>query len=353
MLKKILSGLAIGAAPLLVTFLSCEVFAESLRFAEYSPNRGVRGETLSWLADEVKRRSGGTLTLEMHWGEALLKAEGTLKGLSEGVADMGTVTSVYTPKEMQLYLLGDMPMANSDPWVGMRAIYDLVAARPEFKETFDKLGVVYLANFSTGAVQMACKKPISSLNDLKGLKVRGTGPYAKTFGELGAAMQRMPQPDVYQALDSGLLDCSQNYYYSIRTYRQYEVAPHLIEMNWGQNLGWGVFMSKASFDKLGKSQQKLLLDIGRDFTDHFAKAIIDANTTDRDAMLQGERKATLLVLPEDQRKQLIAMGDKRVEEWVEQINKAGLPGDAILKDYKALIAKYEAERVSKGYPWKR
>lgn len=353
MLRKTLAYLAVGAVPLLAALAPGGAQADSLRFAEYSPNRGVRGETLSWLADEVKRRSNGALTVEMHWGEALLKAAGTLKGLADGVADMGTVTSVYTPKEMQLYQLGDMPTANSDPWVGMRAIYDLITTRPEFKESFDKQGVVYLGNFSTGPVQMACKRPISNLSDLKGLKVRGTGPYAKTFGELGAAMQRMPQPEAYQALDSGLLDCSQNYYYAIRTYRQYEVAPHLIEMNWGQNLGWGVFISKSAFAKLTESQQKLLIDLGRDFTDHFAKAIIDANANDREAMLKGDKKATLLVLPEDQRKQLIERGDKRLDEWVEQINKAGLAGDAILKDYKTLIAKYEAERDSKGYPWKR
>lgn len=342
-----------AVAMLLLTSFCFDVHAEALRFAEYSPNRGVRGETLSWLADEVRKRSNGALTLEMHWGEALLKAEGTLKGIGDGVADMGTVTSVYTPREMLLYLLGDIPMANSDPWVGMRAMQELVTTVPEFKKAFDVHEIVYLANFSTGPVQLVCKRPLANLAELKGLKIRGTGPYAKTFGELGASMQRMPQPDVYQALDSGLLDCNQNYYYGIRTYRQYEVARNLIELNWGQNLGWGIFANKRKFYSLPPGQQRMLTALGKDFTDHFARAIIDANAQDREAMLQDTKKVTLVVLLADQRTQLIKLGDKRVGEWVEQATKAGYPAQSIVQTYMALIVKYENERDTKGYPWKR
>ncbi len=99
--------------------------AELLRYSDYGPNRGTRAEALEWFADEINARSGGELEIEFHWGGSLLGMRATLEGLSSGVADAGTVIGFAHPQELQAYNIGDLPVQNSDVWVGLRALYDL------------------------------------------------------------------------------------------------------------------------------------------------------------------------------------------------------------------------------------
>jgi len=76
---------------------------------------------------------------------------------------------------------------------------------------------VYLGSYSTSAVQLICKgEPVLSVDDLKGKKIRGIGVYGKVFKELGANLVSMSYYKAYQALDTGLLDCTQGYSYATR-----------------------------------------------------------------------------------------------------------------------------------------
>ena len=354
-LKPSLTATALAVALAATVGIQGVAEAKSLRYAEFGPNRGARAAALQWFADEIGNQSGGKLSVEFQWGGALLKARAVLKGLGDGVADMGSISAAYNPKEMQLYGIGDLPIDNSDVWVGMRAMYELATTNPHLQKAFDAQNVVYITNYSTGSVQLVCKKPIDSLAALEGVKLCGTGPYAKTFADVGASVQRLPQPEVYQALDSGLLDCNQNYFYSIKAYRQYEVAPYVMELDWGQNMGFGIVMGKNAFGRLSAAEQKAVRDAGSAFIDHYAKGIVDANARDKKAMAAGidGKKTTLVTFPTDQKKALLNAGSKYVSGWVDMATKGGAPGQAIMDDYRRLIAKYAKERDTKGYPWNR
>ena len=240
MRKSLLAGVFAVAAVAMVG----EAYAKTLRYAEFGPNRGTRAKALNWFADELKARTNGGLEIEFHWGKSLLGTKAVLQGLGDGVADMGSVIGFFTPKKLRGYNMGDLPVANSDEWIGMRALYAFASSDPTMQTEFAKLGVQYITNYTTGPIQLICTEKVASLADLKGTKLRGSGPYGKTFADFGAEVQRMGQAKVYQALDSGLVTCNQNYYYSMKAYKQYEVAPHVVELDWGQNMAFGIMMNK-------------------------------------------------------------------------------------------------------------
>ena len=214
MLKRIL---------LLVGFIFCisSSYAETIRFAEFSPNRGLRAKALQQFAQKLEKESNGELKIQFFWGGSLLKIRSILKGVGDGAADMGSVVGFLTPKELSLYTLGDLPVSNSDEWVGMRALYQLVNDSDALKKQFTASNVVYLSNYTTGPIQLICKKNVSSIQEIQKSKIRASGPYGKAFSSLGASVQKLSQPTVYQALQTGLVDCNQNYYYSIEAYKQY------------------------------------------------------------------------------------------------------------------------------------
>ena len=349
-MKKILLAMV---ATFAVTGLVVEASAKTLRYAEFGPNRGTRAEALNWFAEELKTRTNGALEIEFHWGKSLLGTKAVLQGLGDGVADMGSVIGFFTPKKLRAYNIGDLPVDNSNEWVGMRALYEMATTNPAMQAEFAKSGVHYISNYTTGPIQLICKTPVATLADLKGAKTRASGPYGKALGDLGAEVQRMAQSKVYQALDSGLVDCNQNYYYSIKAYKQYEVAGHVTELDWGQNMSFGIFMNEAAWNGLSDDEKKVMTQLGSDFIDHLAELMIKGKESNKSAMEAGidGKKILVVRLSDDERAALIKAGKKYVQVWTEEASAEGLDGPALLAAYEADIAKFAAEKAENGYPW--
>lgn len=353
--SRIRRRLAACGVLLVASLIGSQAVAEVLRYSDYGPNRGTRAEALEWFADEVQSRSNGELEVEFHWGGSLLSMRGTLEGLSAGGADMGTVIGFASPRELRAYNIGDLPMENSDIWVGLRALYDLAREHPALQEEFDNAGITYVTNFSTGPIQLICRQEVTSLEDLEGMRIRASGPYGDALADLGAEIESMSQADVYQALDSGLVDCNQNYYYAMRAYGQYEVAPYVLELNWGQNMSFGVFMSKLTYDRLTPDQQEVIHAVGDEFIDRFAHMQQESLETDKQAMQDGIDGDSITVnrLSDEDRQQLVSASDTHIQSWVERANEDGRDGEAILEAYRDYIDRYAEILDSEGYPWSR
>ena len=332
--------LTVAAAAL---FAAGTAMAETtLRFSDYGPNRGARAAALEWFANELETRSDGELKIEFFWGGSLLGGRDTLGGVGSGVADMGTVVGFFTPKELQLYNIGDLPVDNSDIWVGMRAMYELSGTNEAMTKEFSDAGVHYLTNYSTGPVQLICRDEVKTLADLDGKKIRASGPYGDTLEKLGVEIVRMSQADVYQALDSGLIDCNQNYYYAMQAYKQYEVAPYALELDWGQNMSFGIVVNEATYEGLPDDQKQVLDEVASDFIDHLAAVIEDDSSTSKTAMEKGVDGKSLTVNTLDQadREKLLDASQAAIDEWVTRTGGAGEP---VLAEYRDLIEKYRKE----------
>lgn len=346
-----------AAAALAIGLMSGAAIAETvLIHGEAGPNRGARAKALQWFADEVGKRSNGDLKIDIQWGGALFKANAALQSIADNVADMGTVIAVYNPRELATYGIADLPLENPDAWVGMRATDEFMRANEAVIQDLADKNLVYIGTFTTSAVHIGCKGgAIRSADDIKGKKVRGVGAYGKVFGEIGATMVNMSIYKAYQGLDTGLLDCSQGYSYAMSALKQYEVVDSYTLLNWGQVGGVGIFMNKDVYDGLSDGQKAILNEAGRDMSDYFGQILTAANDSAVSKMAEGidGRKVEIIELPAEERAKLVAAGEKYLGAWQEQINEAGMNGQEMLDSYKALIAKYSAERDSKGYPWAR
>lgn len=317
---------------------------------EAGPNRGARAAALQWFADQVGERSGGDLRIDIQWGGALFKANASVPSIRDGVADMGSVIAVYFPQEMAGYGIADLPLNNPDAWVGMRATDEIMRTSPELQANLADKNLVYIGSWTTSQVNIGCKgTAIRKAEDVAGQKVRGVGAYGKVFGEMGANMVRMSIYDAYQGLDTGLIDCSQGYSYAVSALKQAEVMDSYTILNWGQVGGLGIFMNKDTYDSLTAEQQAVLNETGSDMANEFGRLITAAN--DKAIASMKEQGVEVIELPAEERAKLVDMGGKFVGQWVETATSTGLPGQALLDQYQALIAKYTAQRDAEGYPW--
>lgn len=216
--------------------------------------------------------------------------------------------------------------------------------------------MVYLSNFTTTEIQLICKnKVLTKIEDFKGTKIRSAGFYGQVMRDLGANVLNFSGMEANRALDTGNIECNHNYLYGMRILRDYEVANNITRLDWGQHLAWAVIANKAAFNKLTPAQQKVLRDVGSETVDKVAQAMITANDNAVAAMTAGidGKKVTVHPFPAAEKAKLLKAGEKYIDDWKAKTKTAGYDPERILKNYLAASAKFEKERDSKGYPWKR
>jgi len=329
----------------------------TILYAEGGPNRGTRAGAVQDFADTVTRLSDGALEVDIHWGGALVSLTATPQAIRDGVADAGTILGSYDPSRLAGFYVGDLPTQYSDPWVIMRAMYEMMTTNQAQKDILAEQNMVYLGNFTTTGLNFECRgdHKIESIDDFAGKKIRASGTYAKVLNDLGATTLNMGFNEVYQALDTGLIDCTTGYYYTAAAYKTFEVANHFSIAQWGGIGSFGIAMNKDEYDDLSPEMQQVLLDAGSEMIDRFAKTQIDEMTVIRDGLETGSigRQVTVFDFPTEDLLKLEEAAAPHNQDWVAQMDAAGHDGQALFDEYQALLAAYDAERLEKGYPWER
>ncbi|MGV0819106.1 C4-dicarboxylate TRAP transporter substrate-binding protein [Martelella sp. AMO21009] len=337
---RVLFGL--GVLGLTFTGVGAESVAAQtvLRFADYGPNRGTRAETVEWLFSEIEARTEGRVMIDQHWGGALLGASNGFDGLQSGVADIVTITAVYAPKDLFAYRVGDLPITGENEVAQTMALYDLATTNEAMKAQFDKAGVVYLANYTVGPIQMVCNgADVQSFDDLVGKKVRYTAEYGKIFADMGVTTISLPTPEIYQALSTGLVDCAQTYAYTTLSYKLIEVADQFLVFDLGTLGSNGIFMNKRSFERLSPEDQEIVLQAGKEMTERNATAIRAANQEAIAAFPDGidGRTLTVVEISDEDRARIEAASAPYVQAWVDESADFGFDGKAVVEEYETLI----------------
>ena len=166
--RHVILGVGLTALTVSASVANAQV---TLIVGEAGPNRGARAAAMQSFADDVEERSGGEVSMDIQWGGALFKSEAALQSISNGVADLGTIISVYFPQEMVGYGIADLPLENPDAWVGMRATDELMRSSEALQENLAANNLVYIGTFTTSAVNIGCQgTTINTTDDIEWAK---------------------------------------------------------------------------------------------------------------------------------------------------------------------------------------
>ncbi len=358
MLRISLLGL-FAAALILVAPMSVKpVKAKNyeLRYSDIGPPRGPRAKALMWWADELDKRSNGQLKIKFFWGQSLVKGKETLKAVGAGLADTGTIIGVYTPADMPIWNYANAPFAVTDEWVGMRTWWDLRQSGTGLLKEAKRKKVKIIFNNTAGDMQLlTTKKPIMSVADLKGQKIRTTGGWTHMFKALGAVPVKIGFGELYSALERGTVDGTVNYIPFVISYKHYEVANHLTIVNMGQVLGYGGGITLKLFNGMPKNIQDILLKTSDEYMDQYARIYKEQTISATKAMQVGieGKKVTLHQLPESERAKWSAASEVFTTSWIAKMEKKGFDAKGFVAKVKATKAKYAKIVKEKGYPWAR
>ncbi|GAA0688428.1 hypothetical protein GCM10009104_13260 [Marinobacterium maritimum] len=343
---------------LALALFSTSVVAETtLVGAEGVPNRGNRAQAIEYFTEVARELSGDELKFDIHWGGSLLDVKAVPNGVSRGTVDFGTGIAAYDPKKLIALSIGDIPYKSSDPWVGARAMYELMTTNADMQRLLEQENLIYLTGFASGGAQFECSgdSKIESVADIKGKKIRALATYSKVLSDLGAQLVPVTQPENYRALDIGLVDCSVSYLYTIRALKTYEVIDHVTLSNWGQISGYALLMNKDVWDGLTEQQRQALKQAGAESIDYFGKLQIDENNLVVEGLASGRfgRQVPVVPMSASERAVLVDASNKYIQDWIEDVNRLGVDGQAIWHEFLTIVGRLEAEKQQHGYPWQR
>ena len=217
-IKKIGSaGLATAFAAVLALGAGGTVSAAdvTLKYNDHDPLGGMRTNFVKnvWLP-EIAKQTGGKVKIQDFWGGALLSSKEELKGIGDGVVDMGFIFPGHFPKQLIAHSVFNLFPRGPQKFADMAKLYRMVYEKvPAFKAELEKANLKTLM-FTAGLPgAFVGKNPLKSLADIKGDKWRAGGKWKLKYLEnAGALPVAVPWGDVYVALQTGTIDgCFTNY----------------------------------------------------------------------------------------------------------------------------------------------
>src|SRR3954467_149137 len=197
-------GAAAAAASLAVVSAAPAIAQAPLTYSSWvPPTHHLTIWQANWAAEVEKATSGRVKFQSLP--KAPAAAPGTFDAVRDGLVDLSFVTESYTPARHILPLMAELPGA------GATAEINSVAYSRIYWKHFHKVGeykgVKLLGVFTHGPGQMFTKKPVKSIADVQGLKIRtGGGIAEKVAKALGASAFVKPAPESYELLSSGVAD---------------------------------------------------------------------------------------------------------------------------------------------------
>jgi TRAP-type mannitol/chloroaromatic compound transport system substrate-binding protein len=161
------------------------------------------------LCARVNKLTNGRLTIEPFSGGAVTGVFESLDAVSAGVLQaQSSWPGYWTGKEPALSILSDFAFAYTDP-MQMATWYYERDGLSLLREAYAKFGVHVVGVTWWGAESLVSKKPIRTIADFKGLKIRSPqGLTADIFTKIGASPVILPGGEVYSALDKGVVDAA-------------------------------------------------------------------------------------------------------------------------------------------------
>lgn len=211
---------------------------------------------VKYMSDLLEKQSGGKYKIKVFNKSALGSEKETLDQVKIGALEMNRVNISSLNSMCPKSLVPTMPFL-FDSIAHMRKALDGPVGE-EILKGCESEGLVGLAFYDSGARSIYAKKPVRTLADAKGLKIRvqQSDLWVALVAAMGANATPMPTGEVYTALKTGLIDAAENNIPSYEGFKHYE-AVKVYSRTEHSMAPEVLVISKAVFDKMPKAEQDM------------------------------------------------------------------------------------------------
>ena len=227
-----------------------------------------KGKAAEKFKELGEKYTNGKVKIEVFANSALFKDKEELEALQLGSVQMlAPSNSKFGPVGIKEFEAFDLPFLIPN-LAALRKVTEGPIGKKLLK-LMEPKGMVGLAYWDNGFKQMSANKPLRSPEDYQGLKFRiqSSKVLQAQFRQLGALPQVMAFSEVYQALQTGVVDGQENTWSNIYTQKMHEVQKYITETNHGY-IGYVVVANKQFWDGLPADVRGQLEKAMKEATDY-------------------------------------------------------------------------------------
>ena len=317
------------AAGMLVAGTAASAQEIKLTFADQnSPQAWGPSHALQPWVKQVEAATKGRVKLEVFPSQTLVKGVDMWKAAAGGTIDIGWCVQSYwadlTPLSEVISLPG-LP-ANIPAEKYSEVIWRLYEKYPALRKEFEGGGVQPLALYTTSSYFiLSSKKQVQTLDDVKGMKIRTVGaPAIEHMKALGGVPTPMPMPDVYQALDKGVIDGAGVPWEAIHGFRLYEVAKYVTLAPLAR-VFFSICANKRKLDSLPADVRGQIMSVsGLAGSKFWGKNFFDtAEEGVKEAVAKAGKEIVKLELPAAELERWAKLAAPIHDEWVKKMEAKG------------------------------
>ena len=281
----------------------------------YSPT-ALSGQAVGEFAKLVNERSGGRITITVHYNGSLGIAEkDLLSSVEQGVVPISSTIVDKALTTLPIASVQFMPFMTGG-LVEARAMAKVV--RPYIEAELAKMNQVYLFETFGLPVGIWSKKPVNSLESLKTIKLRTNNPNStKTFQAAGASPIFLAWSDVTPALATGLIDAVLTSDESGISVRFFDQLKYYTRLNFEIGI-WMTHMNKTVFDKLSDDLKKVVLEAAKETGEKAYERSL--NRLDENSKTLKANGVTITDdTPPEFRKHLLNAGGFLLDDWKKRV----------------------------------
>ena len=305
----------------------------------FGPSHRAISVIQPWL-DEVKSQSGGKIDYDFYPGEELVKNAEMYSALQDGICDVLFSDPAYNPDAFPLMRGFSLPGLSIDNSMVSAYVANDYWRYAEEQGWDEMKSFKYLWGVGFSPAAFESNKRIDKIGDFAGMQIRANGFNIDPVKALGAAPVALPAPEVYEGLMKGTVDASLMQFDALINWKLAEVAKYGI---WApvvaNSTAFGI-MNINTWNSLPPAAQELIMNISY-------KSAIDAAPlfdimSEEGVAFAKEQDVEFYDLDEAT---LDAMREKLApikDQWLSDVNAAGLPGDDAYAKLLELAEKYTA-----------
>ncbi len=292
---------AAAAAVLMATVAASAQSPIIIKFSHVVANDTPKGKGALKFKELAEKYTNGKVKVEVYPNSSLYKDKEEIEALQLGSVQMlAPSTAKFAPLGAKEFEALDLPWLFKD-----EAAYAKAMKGPVGKWLFKKLeakGISGLAYWDNGFHMVSSNRPLLMPDDFQGLKIRISGSKIadQYFRDVGSIPQIMAFSEVYQALQTGVVDGCENTASNYLTQKFHEVQKH-ITISYHAHLQYAVIVNSKFWNGLPADIRKQL-DKAMDEATDYTNSIAVKENEDALAEIKKSGKTTLHTLTDNQRK---------------------------------------------------
>ncbi len=308
----------------------------TLTYSNFFPPTHIQSKLAESWCQEVEKRTDGRVKVQYYPGGTLTKAKQTYDSVVDGIADIGFSLFAYTRGRFPVIGTVDLPLGYPS---GSAATAVINATYQKFRpKELNDVQVMYLHAHGPGMINTK-GKAVRKLEDLKGLKLRGTGYSAQAIKALGGTPVPMPMPESYQSLQKGVVDGGAFPSEALKGWKLGEVVDYATFCyDTAYTTGFFIVMNKDKWSAIDAKDQQIITAINQEWFVKHGEAWDSSDVEGIRYFLQ--QGNSIIGLDAKETKRWATAVSPVIDNYQKELDKKGFNGKEIIDFIKMTLKQY-------------